>query len=47
MTRHDGSVVDVDQRMVRDRRGRWHALERLEVAGSGLYYSRASKYDPL
>jgi len=37
MTRHDGSVVDVAQRLVRDRRGRWHPLQRLMVGESGLY----------
>ncbi|MGH2609662.1 MAG: DUF402 domain-containing protein [Tepidiformaceae bacterium] len=40
MVRHRGAVVDVDRRAVCDRDGEWYPLERLEVAGSTLYYAR-------
>lgn len=38
--RHRGAVVDVEQRGVCDRDGEWYPFDRLEVAGTTLYYAR-------
>ena len=47
MTRHDGSVVDVDRHRERDRFGGWHSVERLMLTASGLYYGRDWENDAL
>ena len=40
MARNSGSTVDVAAQRVCDRDGVWYALDRLVLAGNGLYYSR-------
>jgi hypothetical protein len=42
--RHRGADVDVATRRVYDRDGEWYPVERLEVAGTTLYYARPVEY---
>jgi predicted RNA-binding protein associated with RNAse of E/G family len=45
--RHNGTVVDVERRRVRDRQGVWYPTDRLTLGESGLYYGHTWPPDAL